>query len=157
MFCLIVRPADVAVDFVFAEGFGFVGKRLRRLVALLHLQLGEVDRTAEHTRGRSCFEAAKRQAEIFQTLSQLRRGKDAVGSAFVADLADKNPAAEIGSRRDDDRLTMIDRKHLRREVVAVFRPFDVDDLRLTQLEVLLQFQLVLHRFRVLAPVDLRAE
>ena len=43
------------------------------------------------------------------------------------------------------------------QLVAAVYLFDVRDFRLTQLEVFLQLELVLHRVGVFSPVDLSAE
>ena len=40
---VVIRPAYVAVNLVFTEVLGFVGKRLWRLVALLNFKLGEIN------------------------------------------------------------------------------------------------------------------
>ena len=153
----VVRPADVAFDLVVAEALGLIGKRLRRLIALLHLQFGEVDRTAEHTRRRAGLKPAQGQAEVFERDSELGGRKHAVGSALVADLADVDPAAEIGAGGDNDRAAKILREHLRGDQITAVARLNVGDLRLTKLEILLQLELVLHDFAVLAAVDLRAQ
>ena len=155
--CLLVRPGDVAHRLVLARVQGVIGEGHDGFVALLHLQIREIDAGPQHARGRPRLEAAQAQAQLFQGVAQKGGREHAVRPALIGHVAHKNFAAEEGAGRDDHRLYGILRAHAGGQDPVAALLVQVDDLRLLELQIRLQFQLVLHHLAVFAAVDLRAQ
>ena len=155
--CLLVRPGDVAHRLVLARVQGVVGEGHDGFVALLHLQIREINAGPQHARGRPRLEAAQAQAQLFQGVAQKGGREHAVRPALIGHVAHKNFAAEEGAGRNDHRLHGVLRAHAGGQDPVAALLVQVDDLRLLEQQIRLQFQLVLHHLAVFAAVDLRAQ
>ena len=154
---LRTRISDIT-DCLVRRRYAFVvGKTDRLFVSVLDLQRIQVHRTRVDARWRAGLEAAGLHAEAFQRNRELGSGEEPVRAGFIGHIAHVDAAAEEGAGCQDDRVSRIDSLQFGGQLPAAFVvPAEVDDLRLTQVEVFGGLQHVLHVGGVVPPVDLRA-
>ena len=157
-FSPVVGPAHITDLFVLQLTLGFIGKRRHRLVARLHFQIGKINTGTQHPGRGSGFKTAQPQSQFVQRLRQERCREQSIRAALIGHFPDENPSAQKSAGGQNHRIRQILRIHPGGHLpAAVGGLLQSGDFRLLHLQMLLQFQLVLHNLRILPPVNLRPQ
>ena len=134
---------------------GPVGEGFRRFIPRLDLHFGKIHAPPVHPWGRAGLESPQLQAQTAQTVRQSLRGVHPVRAGGIHTGAGNDGAVQIGPGGHHHGLHRMDGPQLRdhggnRPVFGA----DLDNLRLFQGQIFLQFQGVLHIFLIPPPVRL---
>ena len=155
---LLVRPGQITDRAVFRRRPGGEGEGDHGFVPRLELHPGEIHAPGVDAGRGPGLEAAQGQAERAQTVGESLSGVHAVRPGALHLFAGDHRAVQIGPGCDHNGLHAVDRSKPRRH--GADRPvprLHGDHHRLLEIQILLQFQDVLHILLVFPPVCLSAQ
>ena len=155
---LFIRIGQVADRLILRRLFRLEGEGNPVLVSPLDLHFGEVHAPPVDSGRRARLEAADGKAQLQQTVGQRQRSLQTVGAADLIHLAHDGPAAQEGAGGHDGRPHFIDGAAPGPDTGdPVLFGKNISDLRLTEGEILLKLQRMLHDLLIFSPVGLRPQ
>ena len=155
---LFVGIGQVAHGAVFHLSLRAEGERFGTVVTRLQFHLGKVNAAAVDTGRCTGLEAAQGQTQLSQGIGKTQRRVHSVRSGGKDGLTGDHSTVQIGACGNDHGLCRINTAQTGDNTgnAAVFRQ-DIRDLRLLQLQTLLQLQRMLHMLLIFAAVGLRPQ
>ena len=151
-------PGEPTDSLILGRFFGGIGEWNRLLITGLHLHLIVIHTAGIDAGRRTGFEAAQRQAQLQQGIRQPQRGVHAVRTGVLHTLADDGAAGKEGAGGNDGSFYGEHRAGGQNHSGdrTVFRA-DFHYFALTDGQMLLLFQRVLHDFLIFAAVCLSTQ